>query len=531
MLYIIGLDALKKENKLSVVDQTNKRKSAVLKIALFATGISGIVAEYVLSTLASYFIGNAVVQFALIVSTMLFAMGFGSRLSKLIEKELLVKFIYLELILSFLVSFCALAVYITYGRYSPVFIYALSIVVGLLIGLEIPLVTRLNEEFEELKVNVASVLEKDYYGSLVGGLFFAFVGMPFLGLTYTPFVLGLLNFTVALFTFLYLRKVISEKYRKILTVWFMVVGVVIFVGLYFAKPIVLYGDQKKYRDKIVFQTETQYQKIVMTQWQDNYSLFINGNLQLSSFDEYMYHEPLVHPVVNVVENKKRVLVLGGGDGCAVRELLNYKDIEEITLVDLDPKMTELAKENELFLEMNKGALNHQKVTIKHEDAFQFLEHNKILYDVIIIDLPDPNNVDLNKLYTREFYFLCSQRLTKSGAIITQAGSPYYASKAFYCVEKSMRAGGFNTLPLHSQILTMGEWGWIMGSKQYSSTALKQKMINFDYDKLDLEWLNNDASKAITLFGKPMVDTTNTAVNTLFNPVLYTYYKKGNWKIY
>lgn len=516
---------------MELLDQTNKRKSAVLKIALFATGISGIVAEYILSTLASYFIGNAVVQFALIVSTMLFAMGFGSRLSKLIEKELLVKFIYLELILSFLVSFCALAVYVTYGRYSPVFIYALSIVVGLLIGLEIPLVTRLNEEFEELKVNVASVLEKDYYGSLVGGLFFAFVGMPYLGLTYTPFVLGLLNFVVAIFTFTYLRKVISKRSRKSLTVAFFMVGSVIVLGLFFAKPIVQFGDQKKYRDQIVYQEETQYQKIVVTKSQQNYSLFINGNLQLSSFDEHMYHEPLVHPSMNLAESQKKILVLGGGDGCAVREILKYKNVEQITLVDLDPRMTGLASENDFFVNMNKGALKDAKVKIMHQDAFQFLEHNNLVFDAIIIDLPDPNNVDLNKLYTKEFYYLCNKRLAKNGVLITQAGSPYYATKAYYCIEKSMQASGFNTLPIHTQILTMGQWGWVIGSKELTKQELKSKFIDIDYDTLNLKWLNNEAAGSLPLFGKPLVDTNNIEINTLFTPVLYTYYKGGNWKLY
>lgn len=509
----------------------SQRKSNVLKIALFATGISGIVAEYVLSTLASYFIGNAVVQFALIVSTMLFSMGLGSRLSKYFEKDLLTKFIYLELGLSFLVSFCALAVYVTYGRYSPLFIYFLAIVVGLLIGLEIPIVTRLNEEFEELKINVASVLEKDYYGSLVGGLFFAFVGMPILGLTYTPFVLGLLNFIVALFTFIQLKKVITPTNKKRITIAFVSLGFLILTGLVFAKPITLYGDQKKYRDKIVYQTETKYQKIVLTKWQENYSLFINGNLQLSSFDEHMYHEPLVHPVMNLATNRQRILVLGGGDGCAVREILKYKDVEEITLVDLDPKMTELGRTHNSFLTMNKSALNNPKVKIKYEDAFQFLEHNNFMFDVIIIDLPDPNNVDLNKLYTKEFYFLCNKRLAKNGALITQAGSPYYASKAFYCIERSMQASGFNTLPLHNQILTMGQWGWIVGSKDLTSNKIKQVIKDTDYKPLNLKWLNNDAAKGITYFGKPLIDTSQTAVNTLFNPVLYTYYKAGNWNIY
>ena len=510
---------------------TNKHKSNVLKIALFATGISGIVAEYILSTLASYFIGDAVVQFALIVSTMLFSMGLGSRLSKQINKNLLLNFIYLELALSFLVSFCALLVYVTYGRFTPIFIYFLSIIVGLLIGLEIPIVTRLNEEFEELKVNVASILEKDYYGSLVGGLFFAFVGMPYLGLTYTPFVLGLLNFSVAFWMFLQLKNVISIKHRKTISFAFISIGFLILLGLIFAKPIVRFGDQKKYRDKIIYQEQTKYQKIVLTQKSDIYSLFINGNLQLSSFDEFMYHEPLVHPVMNISANRKNILILGGGDGCAVREVLKYKEVEKITLVDLDPAMTNLGKTHDVFLTMNNNALNNKKVNIRINDAFQFLENSKELFDVILIDLPDPNNVDLNKLYTKEFYYLVKNSLTFGGAVITQAGSPYYATKAFYCIEKTMQASGLNTLPLHNQILTMGQWGWILGSNNITKEELQMKLYSTNFDALDLKWLNNKGAQKLSLFGKPMSDTSNTEINTMFNPVLYRYYRSGNWEMY
>ena len=510
---------------------TNQQKSNVLKIALFATGISGIVAEYILSTLASYFIGDAVVQFALIVSTMLFSMGLGSRLSKQINKNLLLNFIYLELALSFLVSFCALLVYVTYGRFTPVFIYFLSIVVGLLIGLEIPIVTRLNEEFEELKVNVASILEKDYYGSLVGGLFFAFVGMPYLGLTYTPFVLGLLNFTVAFWMFFQLRNVISSKHQKSILIAFVLIGFTILGGIIFAKPIVKFGDQKKYRDKIIYQEQTKYQKIVLTERKGDYSLFINGNLQLSSFDEFMYHEPLVHTVMNISESRKNILILGGGDGCAVREVLKYKEVAHITLVDLDPAMTNLGKTHEVFLSMNDNVLNNNRVEIVINDAFQFLENSKSLYDVIIIDLPDPNNIDLNKLYTKEFYYLIQKNLTFGGAVITQAGSPYYATKAFYSIEKTMRAGGLHTLPLHNQILTMGQWGWIIGSKVLEKDKLKSIIDSTNFDALNLQWLNNKGGQKLSLFGKPMTDTSGIEVNTMFNPVLYRYYRSGNWELY
>jgi len=510
---------------------TNKQKSNVLKIALFATGISGIVAEYILSTLASYFIGDAVVQFALIVSTMLFSMGLGSRLSKQINENLLLHFIYLELALSFLVSFCALMVYVTYGRFTPIFIYFLSIVVGLLIGLEIPIVTRLNEEFEELKVNVASILEKDYYGSLVGGLFFAFVGMPYLGLTYTPFVLGLLNFMVAFWMFLQLKNVISLPHRKRIVAGFILIGFTIIGGLIFAEPIVKFGDQKKYRDKIVYQEQTKYQKIVLTQRKDVYSLFINGNLQLSSFDEYMYHEPLVHPAMNLAANKKNILILGGGDGCAVREVLKYKEVEKITLVDLDPTMTNLGKTHKVFLSMNENVLNNKKIEIKIQDAFQFLETSKELFDVILIDLPDPNNIDLNKLYTKEFYYLVKNSLTFGGIAITQAGSPYYATKAFYSIQKTMQSSGLNTLPLHNQILTMGQWGWIVASENLTNQRLKTTLDSTNFDALNLRWLNNKGGQKLSLFGKPMSDTSGIEINTMFNPVLYRYYRSGNWELY
>jgi len=162
-------------------------KSNILKLALFATGLSGIVAEYILATLATYFLGDSVFQWTMIISVMLFSMGLGSRLSKYFTSDLLKKFIIIEFSLSLLTSFSSLLVYTAaaYTIYKGLIIYGLSIIIGLLIGMEIPLVVRLNYEFQKLKVNIASVLENDYYGSLIGGMFFAFIGLPYLGLTNT----------------------------------------------------------------------------------------------------------------------------------------------------------------------------------------------------------------------------------------------------------------------------------------------------------------------------------------------------------
>lgn len=509
---------------------TNKQKSFALKVALFATGFSGIVAEYVLSTLASYFIGNAILQFTLIVSIMLFAMGLGSRLSKSFNKNIVFWFVITELTLSVLVSFSAIASYIIFGvtNTSWLVIYLLSITIGLLIGLEIPFATRINEEYEELRLNISNILEKDYFGSLIGGLFFAFIGLPYLGLTYTPFVLGFINLIISFWLFYVLKDSITKRLQKGLFIAYLIVFTGILLGCLYAKPLVLFGEQAKYKDKIVFSEQSKYQKIVITKWQDWHSLYINGNQQLSTFDEYLYHEPMVHSALGLTTHKKRILVLGGGDGCIVRELLKYKSIETIDLVDLDPKMLELGKQNPIFKTLNNNALNSNLVSTFTQDAFNYLEDNKEKYDVILVDLPDPNNVDLNKLYTKEFYQLCYYNLTEKGTFITQSGSPYYATRAFYCIDKTLKAAGFETLPLHNQVLTLGEWSWVIGKKE---KVTKQQLEAISLKNLDLKWLNKASFSGLASFGKPLADTTGIEVNTIFSPKLYTYYKQGNWDLY
>ncbi len=510
-------------------------KSWILKIAIFATGLSGIVAEYILSTLATYFLGDSVVQWSLIVSTMLFAMGLGSRLSRYLETNLLIKFVFIEFILSLLVSFSPLIAYTVsaYTIYTGLIIYILSISIGVLIGMEIPLVVRLNSELEVLKVNVASVIENDYYGSLLGGLFFVFVGLPYFGLTYTPFILGTLNFTVAVGLFVMVSSNVVRLDRVRITSFGVVTVTLLAAGLYFASPIILHSEQARYKDKIVFEKQSKYQKIVVTNWKDNYWLYINGNLQLSTLDEVMYHEPLVHPIMSLAKAPQDVLVLGGGDGCAAREILKYESVKKIDLIDLDPAMTDLAKTYPPFLEMNKGSFLNSKVNVINTDGFHFVEKTKNFYDVIIIDLPDPRSVELGRLYSYEFYSMCKHILREHGFIITQAGSPYFATEAFLCIDKTMNEAGFETVRLHNQIITMGEWGWVLGSKTSMDGNLKNVLHAQDYDSKNLKWLTNEAMNLVTSFGKNIYTfkVDSVKVNRIHEPVLYRYYLKGNWDIY
>lgn len=514
----------------------NKLRSNILKLALFATGLSGIVAEYILSTLATYFLGDSVLQWTLIVSVMLFSMGLGSRFSKYLKKNLLQKFIFIEFALSVLVSFSSLAAYTisAFSVYNGFVIYFLSILIGILIGMEIPLVVRLNDEHEELRVNVSSVLEKDYFGSLAGGLFFAFVGLPYLGLTYTPFILGMVNFLVALLLIFLLWKQVKTQFKRSIQLLSAGIFVLLVAGFFLAKPIIFFGEQMRYKDKIVYEEQSKYQKIVITQWKDDYWLFINGNQQLSTIDEVLYHEPLVHPAMSMAANPTNILVMGGGDGCAVREILKYPSVENITLVDLDPAMTQLGQKNPIIKELNKNSMNNSKLQIRNEDGYNFIENSEDFYDVIIIDLPDPRTVELGRLYSFEFYSMCYRHLRSNGIIVTQSGSPYYATKAFRCIEKTIAEAGFSVLPYHNQIVTLGEWGWVLGTKRQTEKGeLKKIAQSLNFGNIETQWLNNEAMKLMTSFGKeifiPAGDTIK--VNRIHDPVLYRYYLKGNWEIY
>ena len=513
-----------------------RRISLVLKCAIFATGCAGIVAEFVLSTLATYLIGNAVFQWTIVMSLMLFAMGLGSRLSKVFRQTLLDTFILVEFTLSILCSSSAVFAYglAAYTVHINLIIYLLAMVIGVLIGCEIPLVTRLNETYEELRSNIATVMERDYQGALVGGLFFAFFALPHLGLTYTPIVLGAINFLVA--SILLWRFFPLIKRKKVVVSAFAGCSVFLILLAFLANPIIEYGEQRQYKDKVIHAQQTAYQKIVITQWKEYYWLFINGQQQFSSLDEERYHEPLVHPAMKLSAGRNDVLILGGGDGMALREVVKYRDVRSITLVDIDQAMTDLAAQHPVLFEINKASMIDPRLNVVNRDAAAFLREDTGLYGVIIIDLPDPDSIDLMHLYSVDFYRLAARRLQAGGVMVTQASSPYFSNKAFLCIGKTIREAGFSTLAYHNQIPTMGEWGWVLGVREseVDERTLKQRALSRDYNVLETRFLNNDAMISMVHFGKGMLDADQIdkiKINTRSNPVLYGYYRAGTWGVY
>ncbi len=511
-----------------------KKSAFVLKACIFTTGLAGIVAEYVMATLASYMLGNAVLQWALTISLMLFAMGIGSRFSRYITANLLDAFIAIEFALSLLCSISAVLIYsasIYIQNITPI-IYLISICIGITIGMEIPLATRLNEYFEELRINISTVMERDYYGALLGGLLFAFIALPYLGLTYTPIILGLTNFLVALL--LFASNVKRLKFKRVLTFLSIIVPFILIFLYFISEPIILYGEQSKYVDRVVYTEQTPYQRIVLTRWKDNYWLYLNGNEQFSSYDEERYHEPLVHPAMNLALSRENVLILGGGDGLAAREVLKYPDVKNIVLVDIDPAITRLAKENPIFLQLNKNSLGDKRVNVINEDAYIYLKNNDNLYGAIIIDLPDPKTVGIARLYTRQFYQLALRHLIRGGVMATQATSPFFSKRAFLSILKTMRSIGIPAIAYHNHIPTMGEWGWVLGmnTKKIDSEGLKKRLLNTDLSKIETRFINNNALLSILNFGKGTLDKIDQVeVNDEINLNIYKYYKNGKWDIY
>ena len=507
------------------------RQSYLLKACVFATGCAGIVAEFTLSTLASYLLGNTTVQWAVLMSLMLFAMGLGSRWSRLLTDRLLDRFVAVEFYLSALCATCAVAAYFgsALALSAGAFIYGYAFAIGVLIGMEIPLVARMNEAYQDLRSNIASVMEKDYFGALIGGLLFAFFFLPKLGLTYTPLALGAVNFAVASVLLWQYRHLLARPKPLMAAFWILGVGL---LALGFAiRPIVMHGEQSRYRDRVVYQDQTAYQRIVITEWKGYHWLYLNGNVQFSTYDEERYHESLVHPAMQLAESHDNVLILGGGDGLAIREVAKYADVKAITLVELDAAMIDLARTYSVFVGANKKSLTDPRVRVVIGDAGAFLARSDSLFNVIIVDLPDPKGPDLARLYAREFYRLCARHLTADGVLVTQASSPLHARLAFLCIERTMADANFATVPYHTYIPTMGDWGWVLGmrAKDRHSEGLVRRVRELRFEEVETRFLNAEAMRGMLHFWKGMFDAQHEIdVSTEMMPTVDRYYRQSEW---
>jgi len=492
----------------------------LLLLTTMLIAVCGLVYELLAGTLASYLLGDSVTQFSTVIGVYLSAMGLGSWLSGKVEAQVARRFVEVELAVAVVGGSAAPVLYFAFAKltFFRLVLYFFVAAVGTLVGLEIPLLLRVLKDQFAFKDLIARVLTVDYMGALVASLLFPMFLVPRLGIVRTGLAFGLLNAAVALWSTHLLRHAIPR--RRDLQIKAAVVLLLLGAGVVQAHKLTSLAEEGMYADEVIFAKSSPYQRIVVTRGRASFQLFLNGNLQFSSADEHRYHEALVHPVMTLAPHAKRVLVLGGGDGLAVRELLKYPGIQDIELVDLDPEVIHLAKTFPLLRKQNRDSFYSSRVHVTNADAYLWLSGAHGTFDAAIVDFPDPNNFALGKLYTTHFYGLLKRVLNPNAPVVVQSTSPMMARQSFWCVNHTMQAAGFFVRAYHVAVPSFGEWGFMLARAEPFA-------IPSHLPGIELHYLNDAALAAMFVFPADMTDVPAKA-NRLDNQILVQYYS-DEWK--
>ncbi|MFF4229038.1 polyamine aminopropyltransferase [Streptomyces sp. NPDC001820] len=416
--------------------------------AVFVCAACGLVYELELVALASYLIGDSVTQASVVLSLMVFAMGIGSLLAKRLRCRPAVCFGLLEAALALVGGCSAMVLYAAFAWIgeSRVVLVGFSLAIGVLIGAEIPLLMSLIQRISrrDAEGTVADLFAADYVGALVGGLAFPFLLLPWLGEVTGALLTGGVNVVAggALVLWLF-RRDLTVRWRG----WLLVANVTVLALL--ATATILVDDFEQaarravYGDEVRVAIHTDVQEVVLTGGPSGpLDLFLDGRLRVSGRDEYRYHEALVHPAMRGPH--ARVLILGGGDGLAAREVLRYPGVESVTVVEVDPGVVRLARTDPALAVLNEYAYRDPRVRVVAADAFSWLREPRGAYDVVISDLPDPGITPSTKLYSQEFYGLVERVMPDGGRLVVHAGSAVSRPRTFWTVDATLRGAGFGT---------------------------------------------------------------------------------------
>ncbi|RCW40133.1 spermidine synthase [Halopolyspora algeriensis] len=506
---------------------------ATVLVAVFVCAACGLVYELALVALGSYLIGDTVGQASIVLSLMVFAMGIGALAAKPLQRWAATAFAAVEILLALLGGLSVLGLYAAFAwlsLYMPALIVT-ALVLGTLIGAEIPLLMVLLQRIrrQEAGSAVADLFAADYVGALIGGLAFPFLLLPLFGQIQGALLVGMLNAAAGLGLVLTVyRRELTKRITLLLVVASLLAGGTLGGAYALADEFEVTARQALYADPVVYAQRTQYQEIVLTRSMSltgtaDTRLFLNGDLQFSSVDEPRYHEALVHPAM--AGEHSRVLILGGGDGLALREVLRYPDVEQVTLVEMDPAVLKLARTNPLLTSLNENAFDDPRVNTIAADAFSWLRQSKQRYDVVLVDMPDPDSTATAKLYSTEFYALVGHVMAEGARLIVQSGSPYFAPEAFWCIEATMRRAGLATVPYSVSVPSFGQWGFQLARKGASPPALR-----LPADAPPLRSLDPATLRAAAVFPPDRDRIPGVEASTLMHPTILEY-SRGAWRNY
>lgn len=498
--------------------ELSSRQVSWLLVSVLVISVCGLVYELIIGALSSYLLGSSVTHFSVTIGLFLFAMGLGSYASRWVKRRLLRAFIMVEIIIGIAGGLSATVLYVAFA-FSDLYYVAMVtaiLIIGGCMGMEIPLLTRLCSSRGNLRDNLANIFSIDYLGALFGSLLFPLVLLPLLGLLSTSYAIGLLNLAVAIGMVVAFRSRLPHWRRLIVQT--SLATLLLLVGLVQAGFLAQTLESKLYDDAVIYARQSAYQRIVMTRRGGDLRLFLDGSLQFSLVDEYRYHESLVHPAMSLAPTPRRVLILGGGDGLALRQVLRHPAVETVDLVDLDPAVTELGRTQHALREANEDALHDSRVTIHNVDAFNFVEETREPYEVILCDLPDPRNESLSKLYSRAFYGMLGQQLAPGGILAAQATSPFFAREAYWAIIQTARSADLLVTPYHTYVPSFGDWGFFLASHGPIDPAAYTPAV-------PVRFLTSDIFHSALVFAQD-VSEIPTETSTLDHPMVLTYYEKG-----
>lgn len=503
---------------------------ALVLAAVFVCAACGLVYELALVTLGSYLLGSSITQTSVVIAVSMFAMGIGAMLAKPLTRRPVASFVAVELALAVVGGFSVPGLYAAFAwlhLYTPAMVVT-TLLIGGLIGAEIPLLMELLQRLRPQRASfaVADINAVDYIGALIGGLAFPFVLLPVFGLLAGTLLVAALNLVAAFAVAVVLLRRRRNPGPDIVRTGVVCLLVAALLGGMAARAaeFELTARQVLYRDPIVHAERSAYQDIVVTRgypFGPNYAdvrLYLDGDLQFSSLDEYRYHEMLVHPAMR--GEHRDVLILGGGDGLAAREVLRYDDVEKLTLVDLDEAVVDLARSFEPVHQLTEGSLEDPRLDYVSADAFTWVRDraqasNPPAYDVVVVDFPDPDSTATAKLYTVEMYAMIRQLLAPGGRLVVQSGSPFFAPDAFWSVRETLEESGLETVPYHADVPSFGDWGFTLAAREQPDLALP------DDAPEGLRFVSDDVLRAATVF-PPDRAAREVDASTLLDPAILDY---------
>lgn len=505
--------------------------------------ISWILYELLIGTLSSYLIWDSIRQFSFTIGFFMTGMGMWAYISRFLEKNAIRNFLKVELLLSVVWASSAIIlklsyIYLWFSGISFTFIYFfLTIFIWMFVWIEIPMIASIYKELNlKSKSVISDIFTFDYIWALLAALLFPIVLLPFLWLYNISIFIWTLNLIVWFLYLNYLRK-FNIHLKTYYIYIFLILSYLVFL-VFSASKLEDFYLKFYFKEPILESYQSDYQNIVLTKRWEDFRMYLNWNLQFLSLDENRYHEALIDWPLNLVDDSElknkwlEVLVLWWWDWLAVRNLLKYDFISKITLVELDPKIIDISKTQVDMLNLNENSLNNNKLEVLTLDAFKYIIETDKKYDFIIADFPDPRDVGTAKLYSKEFYISVYWSLNDNWLFITQASSAFFATKAFWSIDKTIFWVFWNSLPYHRYLPSFWDWWFVLAMKKnskFNSLIIDEKIPKSWKTLWNISVWNIICHNLwCTFFDKDYMDWYDgVKENTLTKPVIIEYY----WEAY